>query len=219
MCTILYSTLYFSYPVDQVNRNPQKCYNRNAHLHFYHDTTARNESTDRRPIIPTTTVPLNNRSMTIESSEKENAEAKLKQYATFIDQTLHPELKKRVEAREEIEHEMNEYRDLSAKLQALNSSSSSMPKAMVDLGHQTAYCEAVLTTTTTSALKLYVHIGMGFHAEMTVPEALAFCDERLLFLSRVLTQRADSAMQVARHLKSSLLLLEQLANEVGGRTV
>lgn len=145
--------------------------------------------------------------------QKEDAQVKLEQYAAFIDQTLHPELRKRVEAREEIENEIKDYGDLSVKLNALASSSS--VQALVDLGHQTAYCEAIANDNT----KLYVHIGMGFHAEMTIPEALAFCEERMLFLSNVLTQRAERAKQVARHLQASLLLLEQLADEFAARTV
>ncbi|KAI2496673.1 Prefoldin subunit [Fragilaria crotonensis] len=144
-------------------------------------------------------------------SSEEGDEAKLKQYAAFIDHTLHPELKKRVEAREEIENEIKDYRDLSVKLQSLIPSSSM--KALVDLGHQTVYCEAVANDNS----KLFVHVGMGFHAEMTIPEAIAFCEKRIQFLNSVLEQRAESAAQVARHLQASLLLLEQLADELAGR--
>jgi prefoldin alpha subunit len=139
---------------------------------------------------------------------REEDEAKLKEYSAFIDQTLHPELKRRVEARGEVEREIDDYRDLSTKLKAV--SSSSQLKALVDLGHQAVYCQAVATDNS----KIYVHIGMGFHAEMMLSEAIAFCEKRIRFLNTVLVKRAEQATQVARHLQASLLLLEQLANEI-----
>jgi prefoldin subunit 5 len=55
---------------------------------------------------------------------------------------------------------------------------------------------------------------MGFHAEMMLSEAIAFCEKRIRFLNDVLVKRAEQATQVARHLQASLLLLEQLANEI-----
>ena len=143
-----------------------------------------------------------------ERMSREEDEAKLKEYSSFIDQILHPELKRRVEARAEVESEIDDYQDLSIKLQALTSPSPL--KALVDLGHQAVYCQAVATDNS----KVCVHIGMGFHAEMMLSEAIAFCEKRIRFLNTVLVKRAEQATQVARHLQASLLLLEQLANEV-----
>jgi hypothetical protein len=60
---------------------------------------------------------------------------KLKEYATFIDNTLHPELERRVLAREKVEEEIEEYRDLATKLRALEEKmlTSEPLKALVDL--------------------------------------------------------------------------------------
>lgn len=146
-----------------------------------------------------------------DDANREEDEAKMKEYSTFIDETLHPELKKRVAAREEVEHEIADYQDLSTKLEALP---LAKVEAMVDLGHQAVYCQAVAT----DSKLLYVHVGMGFHAEMTRPEAITFCEKRVSFLNTVLTQRVESATQVARHVKASLIILEQLANEMAEKS-
>eukprot|EP00545_Synedropsis_sp_CCMP1620_P014574 CAMPEP_0119028524 /NCGR_PEP_ID=MMETSP1176-20130426/39042_1 /TAXON_ID=265551 /ORGANISM="Synedropsis recta cf, Strain CCMP1620" /LENGTH=147 /DNA_ID=CAMNT_0006984671 /DNA_START=74 /DNA_END=514 /DNA_ORIENTATION=- len=137
---------------------------------------------------------------------KEELEAKLREYSSFIDKTLHPELKKRVEAREEVEQEIAEYQDLATKLTALDSSSSL--EAMVDLGHDSVYCRGVAsgidTTTSNKERMMHVHVGMGFHAELTIPEAIAFCDKRIGFLNKILIEKVEASTLVARHVESSL---------------
>jgi prefoldin subunit 5 len=137
---------------------------------------------------------------------------KIKEYAAFIDNTLHPELERRVLAREKIEEEIEEYRDLAAKLQAVEErTSTSQPlQALVDLGHKTIFCQAE----TSVPLKLYVHVGMGFHVEMTTAEAISFCHARIDYLSRVLNFRMERAAQVARDLQASLVIMEQLYSDV-----
>jgi prefoldin subunit 5 len=146
------------------------------------------------------------------SLREHDVHVKLKEYATFIDDKLHPELKRRVLAREKIEEEIEEYRDLATKLRAVQEKGTpSQPlKALVDLGHQTISCQAE----TSVPLKLYVHVGMGFHVEMTAEEAITFCHARLEFLSRLLNLRVERAAQVARDLQSSLVIMEQLYSDV-----
>jgi hypothetical protein len=65
---------------------------------------------------------------------KEELDVKVKEYSTFIDTKLHPELKKRVDAREQVEEEIADYRDLSTKLKARVAQQDDSPlEAMVDL--------------------------------------------------------------------------------------
>jgi len=142
---------------------------------------------------------------------------KLEEYSNFIDKTLHPELQKAVASREEVETEMAEYQELRDKIRVLQSSRNKEPpqrqplESLVDLGHKTAYCRAIVEDPQT----IFVHVGMGFHAEFTLDEAIAFIDKRLQFLEHhVLSDRLKKAKTVASHLESSLLILETLAKEV-----
>jgi prefoldin subunit 5 len=138
----------------------------------------------------------------------------VKEYSTFIDTKLHPELKKRVDAREQVEEEIADYRDLSTKLKALVAQQDDSPlEAMVDLGHDTVYCRGVASPEQNKPLMMHVHVGMGFHAELTIPEALAFSEKRILYLEQILKKRVEASTMVARHIESSLLILEQLARE------
>lgn len=139
---------------------------------------------------------------------KEELEAKIKEYSSFIDKKLYPVLKKRVEEREKVESEIADYQDLTLKLVAISGDTSL--ESMVDLGHQIVYCRAISSDIT----RVNVHVGMGFHAELTIPEALTYCEKRQQFLDKVLAQRADAASKVAQHVESSLVILEQLAQEM-----
>jgi prefoldin subunit 5 len=146
---------------------------------------------------------------------KEELEVKLKEYSTFIDRKLHPELKKRVDAREQVEEEIADYRDLSTKLKALDQQDGDSPlEAMVDLGHDTVYCRGVASAESKQQLMMHVHVGMGFHVELTIPEALAFSEKRIRFLEQILKKRVEASTMVARHIESSLLILEELAREM-----
>jgi len=139
---------------------------------------------------------------------------KLEEYSNFIDKTLHPQLQKAVSSREEVEAEIAEYQELRDKigfLQSRKRESQQPLESLVDLGHKTAYCRAIVDDPQT----IFVHVGMGFHAEFTLEEAIAFIDKRLQFLeNRVLSDRLKKAKTVASHLESSLLILETLAKEV-----
>jgi prefoldin alpha subunit len=135
---------------------------------------------------------------------------KLKEYASFVDTKLHPELAKAVEARELIETEIAEYKELKAKLQMLQKDKGSLD-SLVNLGHEIAYCQAKLDDPST----VIVHVGMGFHAELTLAEAVNFIEKRINFLVEdVLSKRTKRAKAVAEHLESSLFIMEQLEREL-----
>lgn len=138
---------------------------------------------------------------------------KLAEYANFVDRTLQPELLIAVNAREETESEIAEYKELMDKLRIFLSHGSQLKplESMVDLGHEIAYCKATID----NAQQVFVHVGMGFYAELGLNEAIRFCAQRISFLEdQVLSKRLDKAKQVAAHLEASLVMLQELAMEV-----
>ena len=174
-----------------------------------------------------------------EQLSEEEIQDKVQQYATFIDKTLHPDLKAAVDEKENVESDIDEYHDLMDQLSILHKrnqsvkdekkegisssindascSSASREKkntALVDLGNKLCYCQATFNDPT----KVYVHVGMGFHTEFSLPEAITFCKKRIKFLSNeVLPLKQRKAQSIAFHLESALMLVDSLQQQILGK--
>lgn len=155
-------------------------------------------------------------------------QAKVKEYATFISQTLQPQLQSAVDAREATEADISEYVRLRNKLQYLENTikasvgggaQSSINQcnpleALVDVSHATVFCRAVIPNPRT----VYVDVGLGFLVEFTLYEAIQFIDKRLKYLEEeVLEHRVSVASRIAKDVEDALDLLEELGAEIPGR--
>jgi prefoldin subunit 5 len=153
---------------------------------------------------------------TMAESEPDAAEIqqKIEQYSSFVDKTLRPDLDQTSKAVKETEQEIQEYQELRTQLQEMQQSSDAgkqLEPFLVDLGHKKAFCQATANDTTTA----FVHVGMGFHAELLVPEALVFVEKRIRFLEeQVLSRRVSRTKQVEQHILSSETILDQLVHEL-----
>jgi prefoldin subunit 5 len=79
----------------------------------------------------------------------------------------------------------------------------------VDLGHNKVFCRASADDIST----VFVNVGMGFHAELLIPEALVFVEKRIRFLQdQVLSRRVSRTKQVEQHILSSEAILDQLVH-------
>ena len=79
--------------------------------------------------------------------------------------------------------------------------------AVVDISHGAIFCNATIPNPRT----VYVHIGLGFHAEFTLQEAISFIDRRLEYLEKeVLKHRSAVAEVIAKDVEKALELLEEL---------
>jgi prefoldin subunit 5 len=161
--------------------------------------------------------------------------SKLKEYIHFIDNVLQPELEKAVSHREEVESEIQEYNELKMNIQVFinkkqrikenkrqnndNNNNNADDNAdllgeqmsMVDLGCQTAYCQAKINNPNT----IFVDIGKGIHAEFTLEESISVIEKRIKFLeTNLLPGRVEKAKTVASHLEDALSLLESLGKEI-----
>jgi len=135
---------------------------------------------------------------------------KLKEYSTFLDSTLYPELKRTVAAREEAEAEIKEYQELYDKLGVLQNRNAPLD-AMVNLGHELVYCKAEVEDPST----VFVDVGKGFFVELTVEQALPVIEKRITFLQKeILAKRVQDANRVASHLESSLMIVEALSKHL-----
>lgn len=135
---------------------------------------------------------------------------KLSEYIHFIDNVLQPQLQVAISNREEIEAEIQEYKELGKHLKMVKLGKIKN-ETIVDLGLELVFCQAKVTDQD----KVFVSIGMGFHAEFTIDEAIVFVRKRTDFLKREkLPSRVDKAREVAGHLESAMELLESLGQEM-----
>lgn len=137
---------------------------------------------------------------------------KLSQYIAFIDDTLQPELKFAISARERIEAEIKEYQELSDFLSILVKHPGER-ETLVDLGHKMVYCKAKFSKGADS--KIFVSVGHGFHVEFTLDEAIDFIGKRIKHLqSNELPVKEDKVKSVASHLEHALGLLAEMGGEI-----
>lgn len=165
------------------------------------------------------------------STNNDTLQDKITEYATFLSQTLQPQLQRAVEAKESTRKDISEYVQLRNTLQHLqnthttdssshdnnnnNNNDQYKPiEALVDVAHETVYCRTVIANPRT----LYVDVGLGFMVELTVPEALSFIDKRVAYLEKeVLKHREDAAEGIAKDVEDALDLLEELGAELPER--
>ena len=160
-------------------------------------------------------------------------QSRIEEYSSFISSTLRPQLEAAAKAREEVERDIKEYEALQAKLANMTSTAKptrekiisantcssdddagegkkDQTETVVDLGHEVIYCKAVIDDPS----KIYVHTGMGFHVEMTMDEAAAFIGKRIRLLRQSLELKTQKATTIAVHIEETILVLQQLGNEV-----
>lgn len=145
-----------------------------------------------------------------EEPTEQELRGKIKEYLAFVDNTLQPKLTNALTKREEIESEIKEYRELSQHLKQVQAKTLKT-STMVDLGHELLYCHAKII----DPGHVFVSIGMGFHAELTIQEAILFVTRRIEYLQRVkLPPRVDHAREVANHMQTCLEILDSLGQEM-----
>lgn len=64
------------------------------------------------------------------------------------------------------------------------------------------------------ATRIFVDVGLNFHVQMTLPEAIAFLDEKEAYLEALLEQRAKRTAQVKADVHQFLHILG-IMNERG----
>jgi prefoldin subunit 5 len=138
---------------------------------------------------------------------------KVEEYATFLRQVLRPDYEALARQAQETQQEIVEYEDLRLGLERLlpknnHAQDQDEEQRIVDLGHQKVFCAAVIENTE----YVYVHVGKGFHVELTLPEALEYITRRLQLLSGdILPYREAKVQKVMTHIRSSELILDQLS--------
>lgn len=143
-------------------------------------------------------------------SEEETHE-KMLEYSTFIDTVLRPQLESANAASQKIKTEIQEYKELRERLDALKKETPNELESIVDLGYKTVLCRAVAK----DPRRVFVHVGMGFQVELSIPEAIEFTRRKISFLQDdALPDKDKKVLQVKDHIASAGLILGQLESEL-----
>jgi prefoldin subunit 5 len=135
---------------------------------------------------------------------------KVEEYTTFVGSRLRPELERAEQSRKETRDEISGYKDLEGRLRHFKENKVTNYESTVDLGFQMISCNA-----TGNATKLYVHVGMGFHVEMTIEEAITFVRKRVNFLENdVLKRKERKVRETTDHIVVASSILEELTREM-----
>ena len=138
-------------------------------------------------------------------SEEEIAN-KVEEYSRFVSGKLRPELGRAEKSLKDTIVEIEEYNDLVQRLKGFQKEKKTEMDTTVNLGHETIYCKAVGKLD-----MIYIHVGMGFHVEMTIPEAIQFVQARLTFLKNdVLKRRQVKVLEINNHIVAASAILDEL---------
>lgn len=137
---------------------------------------------------------------------------KITEYSNFINHALRPQLQKAVDEREETEGEISEFLQLQTKLKLLVERDTRMKIDMiVDICHGAIYCNATIPNPRT----IYIDVGLGFHVEMTLHEAILYIDKRVNHIEKnILKHRVKVAATVAKDVENAIKLMEELGVEL-----
>ena len=148
---------------------------------------------------------------------------KAKVYGKFLDETLFPRLKAAVAAREKVEGDVKDYKELLHKIALLverrnttidNKRIQQPLHAVVDIGHQLAFCRAIVDDPET----IFVDVGYGFHVEFGLKEAREFILQRIEFLEKFrLAKCVKESNEIATHYEEAMELLESFREEIENR--
>jgi prefoldin subunit 5 len=140
--------------------------------------------------------------------------AQFDEYVQFVRDRLRPDYEALVREEQQVETEIHDYEDLMGRLnELLQSKDDKMME--VDLGHGKVLCRAKIDDDSTWPRVMYVHVGMGFHVELTFQEALEWIPKRIVYLKKtVLAHRKSKTKTVWVHLQSSERILDELSLEL-----
>ncbi|KAF9927898.1 hypothetical protein FBU30_002785 [Linnemannia zychae] len=128
---------------------------------------------------------------------------KLARYESFVNEGLRKDLKDTLDARDAIYDQISEYLKLAKDIEVIKDNGLKEMKTQVDLGSN-FYVQAKIPDTK----YIFVNVGFGFHAELTLDEALVFIKKKEEHLQKKAELFTEKASQIRAHIK---LVLEAMA--------
>ncbi|GKY99366.1 hypothetical protein MPSEU_000891400 [Mayamaea pseudoterrestris] len=142
------------------------------------------------------------------TNNPDDTKQKMEDYTHFLKDTLKPNLAVALRARNDTQHEMDEFVTLQKDMLLWeNNLNCPLLTLEADLGHERVRCEAQVV----DAATIFVNVGYGFHVELTCDEATRFAKRRIELLTTKLKLREIEVIRLTDHVTSAQEILEQLA--------
>ncbi|KAL6075864.1 Prefoldin subunit-domain-containing protein [Balamuthia mandrillaris] len=136
---------------------------------------------------------------------------KVKEYTQFIKERLEVDLHRLLAQRNKIQQQRAQYLQLGDNLRLIKDNNLKELKTMTNLGS-----DFFVQTRVPDCSKVCVNVGLGFHVEYTLDEALAFIDAREKDLNeeaQALTRRCDAINERIRLMYQGIAQLLELDEE------
>ncbi|CAM6087971.1 unnamed protein product [Calypogeia fissa] len=124
------------------------------------------------------------------------AQSKIQKYENFVDTRLKPDLVHAISLRDKSYEQQRIFSDLAKNIQMLQENGLKKLKSMVNLGSE-VYVQAEVPDTS----RIFVDIGLGFHAEFTLDEALRYIDSKQLLLTKEVERQTQQIARIKAHIK------------------
>ncbi|KAG0364194.1 hypothetical protein BGZ54_007757 [Gamsiella multidivaricata] len=134
---------------------------------------------------------------------EDDIKQKIARYEKFVNEGLRKDLKDALDARDTIYDQISEHLKLAKDIEVIKDNGLKEMKTQVDLGSN-FYVQAKIPDTE----YIYVNIGFGFHAQLTLDEALVFISKKEAHLQKKAEKYTEKAAQIRAHIK---LVLEAIA--------
>ena len=117
-------------------------------------------------------------------------------YINFLNNTLKPNLKLILDKRNEVYNEISEYDKLSKNISLIQSEQLAELNLSIPIGSD-IYCQVNVPETHF----IFVTIGLSFIVEMTLNEAIEFCQERVKLLNSKVQSLSVKAANISAQIK------------------
>ncbi|KAM8934855.1 protein UXT [Pelodytes ibericus] len=132
----------------------------------------------------------------------EATEEKVLRYEAFLTDTLQRDLRRVLENRDAVYEKISQYLQLKSVIERLQDMPSETLHTQADLG-----CNFYINAEVPDSSRIFLALGFGFYAELTLSEALNFIEKK----SKMLTEISDSLSRDAGNIKAHIrLVLEGL---------
>jgi prefoldin alpha subunit len=141
----------------------------------------------------------------------EDTEAKIAEYQRFIEHRLKPDLAHVLQALESVNQQRDSYLKLRETINQIKREKKKQMKTLVNLGAH-FYAQAQVTDVS----RIFVTVGLGFHVEFTLDEALEFIKVKETDLGRrieTLNERANSIKERIMLMYDGIAGLRSLAQD------
>jgi len=134
---------------------------------------------------------------------------KITRYENFLNETLKKDLFSVMEARDRVYEEQAEYLKLKTVIEKISASPSVKDglKAKVDLG-----CNFYAQALVDDPSMIFLDVGLGFHVQLTLPEALTTIDVKTKHLNEKAERLTESANKIKAQIRIVMEGIRELSN-------